>query len=237
MLYMIGVVIYTVIGRMAHEMSENKQIFVLIFGAMMFYLISRKSERRVFASVDVFFDQSKLLTILLVLVISWPLWFNVAIVLMTYGSGDVSLSSMFRFIASALYPGMGEEVVARLSVMVMVLHKVARYQCSKWWLFALGSVPFGMCHFINLGHEQFNVVIQQVVYATVLGMVFMVIYLMTQTIWMVAIMHTLIDLRLDEAKLEVVHWLDVALVFVPIVVVSVMIMQRLEFGVKNNPSI
>ena len=60
---------------------------------------------------------------------------------------------------------------------------------------------------------------------------------MTQTIWMVAIMHTLIDLRLDEAKLEVVHWLDVALVFVPIVVVSVMIMQRLEFGVKNNPSI
>lgn len=237
MIYIFGVILYTVVGRLAHAMPENTGTIIFLLGSLMFYFISRDYERRFFASVDVFFDQSKLLTILLVLVISWPLWFNVATVLMTYGTGDVSLSSIFRFIASALYPGMGEEVVARLSVMVMVLQKVARYQCSKWWLFALGSVPFGICHFLNLGHEPFNAVIQQVVYATVLGMVFMVIYLMTQTIWMVAIMHTLIDLRLDEAKLEVVHWLDVALVFVPIVVVSVMIMQRLEFGVKNNPSI
>ena len=176
MIYIFGVILYTVVGRLAHAMPENTGTIIFLLGSLMFYFISRVYERGFFASVDVFFDQSKLLTILLVLVISWPLWFNVAIVLMTYGSGDVSLSSMFRFIASALYPGMGEEVVARLSVMVMVLHKVARYQCSKWWLFALGSVPFGMCHFINLGHEQFNVVIQQVVYATVLGMVFMVIY-------------------------------------------------------------
>ena len=165
-----------------------------IIGAILMFLLSFKQVRSVFECRTKGFFQGLLL--------GWP--FIIAAVVTLIGSFFITGNATFMnpkpqkimlFVIMILFVGIIEEVLFRGVVLKSILNK---YGCSKTgtiFSVIIASLIFGLAHIVTLMiHPQFIMyTITQVIYCTLAGLLFSVVYLRCQNIFALILLHSLID--------------------------------------------
>ena len=124
---------------------------------------------------------------------------------------------MWGSICVALAAGIGEEVLCR----VLLFNLFAKiFESKKYvlvWACLASSVLFGLFHLINL-------TMQQVFYATAIGLTFSYIHIFTNRIWLCIVMHFLLDLQPNIATMDAQPspWGLILLIFGTAMIVSLL---------------
>ncbi|MGM0110270.1 hypothetical protein IGI52_000566 [Enterococcus sp. DIV0187] len=135
---------------------------------------------------------------------------------------------------SAASAGIFEEFLVRVLVFSAFLKVFEKSAFSLVWASVLSSLLFGLLHFPNLTTQSLDATLQQIFYATVLGFVFSVLRIRSNGIIWAVLLHFLIDFAPTIASSSgesAVSWGLLLIVFIPIAVVSIICLFRLN---KNN---
>ena len=109
---------------------------------------------------------------------------------------------MWGSICVALAAGIGEEVLCRV-LLFNLFAKIFEKKYVLIWASLASSILFGLFHLINLTHgAAINATMQQVFYATAIGLIFSYIRIFTNRIWLCIVMHFLLDLQLNIGTME-----------------------------------
>lgn len=141
-----------------------------------------------------------------------------------------SVKAIHRLGADAIYanimmgmqPGFFEELLVRGTVFMMLL---MLFKNSKWQVFivaVISSLIFGSIHFINLsGGDALLDVVQQVVYATIIGLAFAVLYVRTGSLWAPIVVHSFVDITAFlQNSSDAMTWSWLIIYFLPTLIIS-----------------
>jgi membrane protease YdiL (CAAX protease family) len=98
-------------------------------------------------------------------------------------------NNLIYILLSGLYVGIMEEIIFR-----GFLYRAIEEKFNKNKAIIISSIIFGLIHFINIGSAQIQFVVLQVVYATAIGIIFAVIFSMTQSLFLCIVVHALTDI-------------------------------------------
>lgn len=125
--------------------------------------------------------------------------YTISNLILGYTGMDRTFMEALPYIALFLFVCIGigfvEEILFR-GLVLNVIHKLFKNsKHTNLWAIILSSVIFGLCHLFNLIATPNMVVstITQVIYATIIGVYFAVIYIKTHNIVAPIILHTLFD--------------------------------------------
>lgn len=130
---------------------------------------------------------------------------------------------MWGSICVALTAGIGEEVLCRVLLFNLFAKIFENKKYVLVWTCLASSVLFGLFHLINLTHgADINATMQQVFYATAIGLVFSYIHIFTNRIWLCIVMHFLLDLQPNIATMDAQasSWRLILLIFGTAIIVS-----------------
>ena len=110
---------------------------------------------------------------------------------------------MWGSICVALAAGIGEEVLCRVLLFNLFAKIFENKKYVLVWASLASSILFGLFHLINLTHgAAINATMQQVFYATAIGLIFSYIHIFTNRIWLCIVMHFLLDLQPNIGTME-----------------------------------
>jgi len=97
---------------------------------------------------------------------------------------------VFLFLMESLSVGFFEEILFRGVILILLIQRYSQQKHGLLISVILSSVLFGMVHLINLwnGASLFDTLLQ-VGYSTLMGMLWAVMYLRTQNLWLTMILH------------------------------------------------
>lgn len=99
------------------------------------------------------------------------------------------------------------------------------------------SLLFGLLHLANLSTTSFGATLQQVFYATILGLFFSVVRLAANNLRLVIALHTLIDLQptiQSSSGPALQSWASLLVVFIPLAFLSILTLFHFSSILKNN---
>lgn len=101
------------------------------------------------------------------------------------------------------------------------------------------SIIFGLLHLFNLRSGTVEGVAQQVFYAFCMGLFFSLVKIITNSIHIGAILHFLFDLQFGIYENTSTHmsWSVVVLLFLPLAVISIILIKSLEETVNANQNL
>lgn len=121
--------------------------------------------------------------------------------------------------------GIGEEILCRVLLFNLFTKIFENKKYVLVWACLASSVLFGLFHLINLTHgAAIDATIQQVVYATAIGLSFSYIHIFTNRIWLCIVMHFLLDLQpnIASADPQASPWRLILLIFGVVMIVSLL---------------
>lgn len=128
------------------------------------------------------------------------IWVAVLIIILNFEYNDrVTRASLFVFISYLLYyisVGFFEEIVFRGAILCLLEDKWKDKKYGVLLSVIVSSFMFGSVHFINLlnKHARWQEIIGQVLYTTLLGIMFAAIMIRTKNIWLSVILHAAFDI-------------------------------------------
>lgn len=145
------------------------------------------------------------------------------------GGPNLLISSFLLAISAGIF----EEFLCRLLTLSAFLEMFKAKKYTLVWASIASSCLFGLLHLSNLRMQPFNTTMQQIFYATVLGLCFSVIRIRFNGLSYVVLLHFLIDFQPTIANGAVTSssWGGVLLIFMPIFVVSIICLILLN---KDN---
>ncbi len=132
----------------------------------------------------------------------------------------------------ALSAGFFEEYLMRGYLFNLVQRILKRMRNTSYTLTItsiLTSCLFGLLHLGNMNEAGSEAVYQQIFYATCLGIFFAAIKIITNTIYVGAILHFIFDLQptiLDPV--DVSSWLAIIIIFLPIAIFSILFLLSID---------
>ncbi|KRN78081.1 hypothetical protein IV67_GL000097 [Weissella minor] len=100
------------------------------------------------------------------------------------------------------------------------------------------SLIFGSLHLMNyfLGGQGLTATLQQVFYATCMGLLFSAFRIATNTIYIGAILHFLLDwqLSITQGAAGVSDWLGIIIIFLPMALFSLLFIMTVDQQVKKQ---
>ncbi|MFS1280803.1 transposase, partial [Enterococcus lactis] len=129
-----------------------------------------------------------------------------------------------------------EESLARLLTFSAFLKMFKTKKYTLVWASIASSCLFGLLHLSNLTMQSFNTTMQQIFYATVLGLCFSVIRIRFNGLSYVVLLHFLIDFQptIANGAATSSSWGEILLIFMPIAIVSIICLILLN---KDNKSL
>lgn len=135
----------------------------------------------------------------------------------------------------AIAAGIFEEFLVRLLAFSAFLEIFKKNKYSLVFASVASSFLFGILHISNLTMQSFDATIQQIFYATVLGLCFSVIRIRFNGLKYVILLHFLIDFQptIADNGTSVSPWGQIFLIFLPIAIVSIVCLIQLNKDNKN----
>ncbi|NRE73934.1 transposase, partial [Enterococcus faecium] len=129
-----------------------------------------------------------------------------------------------------------EESLARLLTFSAFLKMFKTKKYTLVWASIASSCLFGLLHLSNLTMQSFNTTMQQIFYATVLGLCFSVIRIRFNGLSYVVLLHFLIDFQptIANGAATSSSWGEILLILMPIAIVSIICLILLN---KDNKSL
>ena len=141
--------------------------------------------------------------------------------------------------AIALGAGIFEEYFIRGYLFNLFQRIFNKYNLKKYRLILVSTITsliFGILHLTNLDIDPSKAVFQQVFYATCLGFIFSATRIAFNSISVGAFLHFLLDLQVTVYQpLTVDTWLNVITLFLPIAVISIMLIISMDRSLDKNP--
>lgn len=138
-------------------------------------------------------------------------------------------------------PGFFEELVVRGAVLLAFLFAMKRSNYQALGAAIASSIIFGLFHFINLtGGQSLGDTIQQVVYATGFGLVFVAIYYRTNSLWIAMVLHGLTDFTSEfQAGSVGGGWLEILIYILPLTLVALWMLRPSmnDYNLKSFPEV
>lgn len=130
----------------------------------------------------------------------------------------------------AISPGVFEEFLVRGLFFAGFLKMFQNNTSKLLYASFLSSLLFGMLHFYNLTEKPFYAVSQQVFYAVAMGLVFSVIRIKFNNLWISIAIHALIDFQpyVSTKISDESNWLPVLIIFLPIAIFSIIVLSKLD---------
>ncbi|EKF8797862.1 CPBP family intramembrane metalloprotease, partial [Enterococcus faecalis] len=147
------------------------------------------------------------------------------------GGLNLLVNSFFVAIAAAVF----EEFLVRLLAFSSFLEIFKKNKYSLVFASIASSFLFGVLHISNLTTQSFEATMQQIFYATVLGLCFSVIRIRFNGLKYVIFLHFLIDFQptIIDKGTAASSWEQIFLVFIPIAIVSIICLIQLNKDNKN----
>ncbi|MBS0942097.1 CPBP family intramembrane metalloprotease [Leuconostoc mesenteroides] len=141
--------------------------------------------------------------------------------------------------AIALGAGFLEEYLVRGYLFNLTQRFLKKYNNKLLITSIVTSIIFGLLHLFNLGLDTTKGVAQQVFYAFCIGLFFSLVKIITNSIHIGAILHFLFDLQFGIYENTSTHmsWSVVILLFLPLAVISVILIKSLEATVNDNQNL
>ncbi|WP_242651988.1 MULTISPECIES: CPBP family intramembrane glutamic endopeptidase [Leuconostoc] len=140
--------------------------------------------------------------------------------------------------AIAMGAGFFEEYFVRgylFNICQRILNKYGLEKNRLTIISAVTSIIFGLIHLSNLSVDPAQAVYQQVFYATCIGLLFAAIRIVTNNIFIGAILHFLFDFQVDIYKVSSPDtWSSIIIVFLPIAVISMILIKSLDRSVEKQ---
>lgn len=131
---------------------------------------------------------------------------------------------MWSAICVALAAGIGEEFLCRVLLFNLFIKIFENKKYVLLWASLFSSVLFGLFHLINLIHNgPVDAVLQQVFYATAVGLAFSYLHIFTNGIWLCVLAHFLLDLQPTIATMDIQasSWGPILIIFGIVIVISI----------------
>ena len=221
---LIYLVIYTEAG---HFEFQNPSIWMQVLYVSIVCVLA--------ASFKVFYKTDKVFIKLpkegKVKIITIIFWVMLLLIYVLFGSvrswSEVFTSTpeiMWGSICVALAAGIGEEVLCRVLLFNLFAKIFENKKYVLVWACLASSVLFGLFHLINLTHGEVNATLQQVFYATAIGLAFSYIHISTNRIWLCIVMHFLLDLQPNIATMDAQAspWGVILLIFGTVMTISLL---------------
>ncbi|WP_223317401.1 CPBP family intramembrane glutamic endopeptidase [Leuconostoc mesenteroides] len=140
--------------------------------------------------------------------------------------------------ATALGAGIFEEYFVRGYLFNLFQRILNKYNVKKYRLALISTITsliFGMLHLTNLDGDSSKAVFQQVFYATCIGLIFSVTRITFNSIFVGAFLHFLFDLQVTIYQpLTADNWLNVIMLFLPIAVISILLIISIDHLLEKN---
>ncbi|MBD9366548.1 CPBP family intramembrane metalloprotease, partial [Leuconostoc mesenteroides] len=139
----------------------------------------------------------------------------------------------------ALGAGFFEEYLVRGYLFNLIQRFLKKYNNKLLITSIVTSIIFGLLHLFNLGSGTAEGVAQQVFYAFCIGLFFSLVKIITNSIHVGAILHFLFDLQFGiyEKISAQMSWSVVVLLFLPLAVISMILIKSLETTVNANQNL
>ena len=100
----------------------------------------------------------------------------------------------------------------------------------------ISSILFGLLHLINLIHNPVNAILQQVFYATILGLIFSIIRIVSNSLWLPIMIHSLIDFQptITSKTVSENSWLTIIVMFSPLAFLAIVTLYKLDKNFKQQ---
>jgi hypothetical protein len=102
---------------------------------------------------------------------------------------DVPRYHLYLFIVECLSVGFFEEIVFRGVLLLFLLNRWSKHKNGVLLSITLSSFVFGIAHLLNISSLGIDLMILQVGYSFLMGMMWSVMFLRTRNLWMVILMH------------------------------------------------
>lgn len=150
-------------------------------------------------------------------------------------------TTIYHNFMDGFQPGFFEELVVRGAVLMAFLFAMNRGKYQALGAALGSSIIFGLFHFINLtGGQPLGDTIQQVVYATGFGLVFVAIYYRTNSLWIPMILHGLTDFTGDfQVGTAGEGWLDMVIYILPFTLIALWMLRPSmnDYNLKSFPEV
>lgn len=157
-----------------------------------------------------------------------------SIIALTKSSPKIIISCF----AIALGAGIFEEYFVRGYLFNLFQRILNKFNVQKYRLIMLSTITsliFGVLHLTNLDGNPSSAVFQQVFYATCLGFIFSATRIAFNSIFIGAFLHFLLDFQIDVYQpLTVNNWLNVIMLFLPIAIISFLLIISMDRSLAKN---
>ncbi len=97
---------------------------------------------------------------------------------------------VFLFFIECLSVGFFEEIIFRGLLLMLLIERLSTKKHGIWIAVISSSILFGMIHLINLiNGASLSGTLLQVIYSTLMGMLWAVMYLRTKNLWLTMVLH------------------------------------------------
>ncbi|RZI49121.1 CPBP family intramembrane glutamic endopeptidase [Lactococcus kimchii] len=205
----------------------------LVLGLTCYYLIKTD---RIFKKTIKFSLSTHILLGTLVILLSLIALFILGVPkdIQTILSGGVNLTLVSFF--TALSAGVFEELLVRGLIFAGFWKLLQGSSLKLFWSALLSSGLFGLFHLYNLTQSSFTAVSQQVLYATALGLIFAILRIKLNSLWLAIMLHTLLDFQptISASVASENSWASILIITVPLLVVSVFTLLKMDKDYNNQ---
>jgi membrane protease YdiL (CAAX protease family) len=117
------------------------------------------------------------------------------------------ISIVFQMLAIGFF----EEILFRGILLNTIIYRFNKKKRSIYYAIIISSIIFGLCHLSNLINRPYILIgtVSQVLYTTMIGILYSIVYIKYKNIWSIIIMHTLFNLMsvFPFIFLNVNYWL------------------------------
>ncbi|HEY4400218.1 MAG TPA: type II CAAX endopeptidase family protein [Lactobacillaceae bacterium] len=106
---------------------------------------------------------------------------------------DLTHNFQWDLLGQSFEAGIAEEALMRYLVLGLLLKLYASRPNGAWRAVVVSSLLFGLFHFQNVVVAPLSGTIDQVIFATAMGLLFAAIYLYTGSLWLAMVLHGLVD--------------------------------------------
>lgn len=152
-----------------------------------------------------------------------------SITVLLKGESRLFWSSLFV----ALSAGIFEESLVRGLFLSGLLDLTQRSKHSFLKVSVLSGILFGLLHLVNLQANPLQAVAQQVVYASIFGLLFAILRIISNSLWLPILVHSLFDFQptITSGTVEANSWSLILLLCLPVLVISLVTLWFLD---KDN---
>lgn len=130
---------------------------------------------------------------------------------------------MLASVCVALAAGVGEEIMCRALLFNLFAKIFENRKYTLLWTSLSSALFFGIFHLINLMHgSSAEATMQQIFYATAIGLAFSYVHIFTNRIWPCILLHFLLDLQpnIESMNTQASPWGSVLVVFGTVILIS-----------------